>query len=135
MISVLSLRSAMNKGRTLSVHVARNVTVSVFYFYKQKMQNNWNKVREFGRLFTNKLCFRRHFYSICALPWNFNCICERHHFRSLRRHCDIADTNVCHPTAYQRYHSVPRSVTRLKAVKIRLLDHSAIGGVRKYYWC
>jgi hypothetical protein len=40
----------------------------------------------------------------------------------------VSDTNVCHPTAYHRHHSIPRSVTRLRTIWIRLVEHSAVGG-------
>ena len=63
----------------------------------------------------------------CALPWDFYCISERHNFRSLLRCCEVSDTNVCYPTTYQRHHSIPRSVSRLRAVRTRHVDHSAVG--------
>jgi len=58
-------------------------------------------------------------------PCQSYCVSERHHFRSLFRHHEFSDTNICHPTVYQRHHSVPRSVTRHRAVGIRLVKHSA----------
>ena len=120
--------------RQKNINVVRKVNVSVFYWYKQKTQSIRNKFLEFSRLFYEQIVLQKSFLQnlsqLCALPWYFYCICERHHFRSLLRQCEVSDTNVCLPTAYQRYHSVPRSVTRLRAVWSRLVKHSAKGGVR-----
>jgi len=60
-----------------------------------------------------------------VLPSECYCISERHHFRSLLRHYEFSDTNVCSPTAYKCHHSTPRSVTRHMAEWICLVKQSA----------
>ena len=54
----------MNKGRTLSVHVARNVTVSVFYFYKQKTQSKVNKFCEISKHLHEQIMLQKTFLKI-----------------------------------------------------------------------
>ena len=106
--------------RQKNINVVMEVDASVFFWYKQKTQTIRNTFLEIGRGLHEQIIFQKSFLKnisqLCALPWDFYCICERHHFRSLRRHCKYSDTNICHPTAYQCYHSVPRSFIRLRAV-------------------
>ena len=116
------------------ITVVRKVSASVFRWYKQNNQSSRNEVCEICKLsheqFVLPKSFLQNISQLCALPGDFYCNSERHHIWSLFCHCETSNTNVCHPTAYQRHHSIPRSVSRLRAIRIRLMEHSAVVDVR-----
>ena len=113
------------------INVVRKVTASVFGWHKHNNQSSRNKLRENCKLLHEQFLLPKSFLQnisqLCALPGDFYCIYECHHFWSVLRHCEHSDTNICHPNVYQRHHSIPRPVTRLRAIWIRLMDHSAVG--------
>ena len=51
-----------------------------------------------------------------ALPSELYSIYEGNYISSLPRRSEFSDSNVCHPADYQRHHSAPCSVTRLRAI-------------------